>query len=570
MTPRLKAPLVFLLSLAVGALLLQALQPNREDPKLDPGAQASRDPQPGHVYTGVAEEPDSLNPFTTTSAVARRYVLAFTHDTLLDVDPISGASRNALAERAEVHADGMGMDVTIRDGVTFSDGAQLSIDDVLWTFECARGEGVVLGSLASGMAQCSGAERIEGAPRSLRIRFATPHFAAMRTVGESWVVTQKAWMQRAIADAAARDGTPIPTPRDPSFGAMLARVTHSPGPGTGPYRLLDDASGRPGWRRGVDLTVVQNETSWRRGDPSLWSFAAIRVRFLSDAALRFAALKKRELDWCTGADLAAQLRADAGLANDYQRLVYDMPTLGAYVVQWNVRKEPLKDARVRRALGMLFDRRGIADTIFGGAASPAAAFLKPQSDGMPDGLAPLPFDIDAARALLVDANVAHADAPMPLQLLVPVEAPWFRRMGELMASAGQKAGVAVELIALPFAELVRRRDSGLFDGAMLLVSMPAFGDPYELFHSGGARNAGGFADAEVDAFLATQRTERDPKARASLLQRAHLRLAELQPCALIVHPLAEVLVDARLLGAAPGPLGLWPERMSMPPAFWRR
>ena len=351
---------------------------------------------------------------------------------------------------------------------------------------------------------------------------------------------------------------------------MLARVAHSPGPGTGPYQLLDDASGRPGWRRGVDLTVVHNAASWRRSHPSLWRFAAIRVRFLGDAALRFAALKKRELDWCTGADLAAQLRADAALANDYHRLVYDMPTLGAYVVQWNVRKGPLQDARVRRALGMLFDRRGIADTIFGGAARPAAAFLKPQSDGMPDGLAPLPFDPDAARALLLDANASHADAPMPLQLLVPVEAPWFRRMGELFASAGQKAGVAVELTALPFAELVRRRDSGQFDGAMLLVSMPAFGDPYELFHSGGARNAGGFADAEVDALLAAQRTERDPKARASLLQRAHLRLAEQQPCALIVHPLAEVLVDKRLLGAEPGPLGLWPELMSMPAEFCRR
>ncbi|MEY4829647.1 MAG: hypothetical protein RLZZ562_1443, partial [Planctomycetota bacterium] len=85
MTPRLKAPIVFLLSLCVGALLLQALQPNRDVAKVDPSAQDSEKAPQGHVYTGVAEEPDSLNPFTTTSAVARRYVLAFTHDTLLDV-----------------------------------------------------------------------------------------------------------------------------------------------------------------------------------------------------------------------------------------------------------------------------------------------------------------------------------------------------------------------------------------------------------------------------------------------------------------------------------------------------
>ena len=62
-------------SVTVGGLLLRRQQRNRVDPKLAPSERASRDPQPGHVYTGVAEEPDSLNPFTTTSAVARRYVL---------------------------------------------------------------------------------------------------------------------------------------------------------------------------------------------------------------------------------------------------------------------------------------------------------------------------------------------------------------------------------------------------------------------------------------------------------------------------------------------------------------
>lgn len=572
MNPRLKALLVFSLSVAVGALLLQALQPRRSDDAV--GAQQSSTdasaPQRGHVYTGVAEEPDSLNPFMTTSAVARRYVLAFTHDTLLDADPTTFATRPALAESFEVAADGMSMVVRIRDGVTFSDGAPLTIDDVLWTWECAKGHGVVLGSLADGMRRVKSATRMDGDARSLRVEFDQPHFAAARTVGESWVVGQKAWMQRAIADAAARDGNKVPSPQDEQFGAMLARVTQSPGPGTGPYRLLGADADVPGWRRGVDLTIVRNESSWRRAAPGAWNFEAIRLRFLLDPAARHAALVRRELDWFSGPDLAATLRADEGLAKAYTRLVYDTPSLGAYVVQWNVRNGALADARVRRALAMLFDRDGVAGRIFGDTAKPAAAFCKPGSVDMPEGLAPPPFDVASARSQLRDAGFDGVATRMSLRLLVPVEAPWFRRMGELFASACAEAGVDVQLDALAFRELVQRRDAGDFDGAMLLVSMPSFGDIYELFHSKGARNAGGFADAEVDALLEQQRQQRDPAARSATLRRVHLRLAELQPCALLVHPLAEVLVDARLQGVKPGPLGLWPEQMWMPAGGQRR
>lgn len=575
MNPRLKAPLVFALSLVVGAFLLQSLQPDRTQTNVVGDAQAitppsSTEPQRGHVYTGVAEEPSDLNPFTTTSAVARRYVLAFTHDTLLDADPQTFATRPALAESFEVAADGMSMTVRIRDGVTFSDGAPLTIEDVLWTHEVARADGVVLGSLCDGMRRVASVARTGGDPRALRIGFDAPHFAAARTVGESWVVVQKAWMQKALADLAARDGAPEPKPDQKGFGAWLARLTQTPGPGTGPYQVLPADGERPSWRRGIDLTVYENLTSWRRRERGVWNFEGIRVRFLLDPAARFAALKKGELDWHTGPDLQALLENDAALRSQCVRLVYDTPSLGAYVVQWNVRSGPLADARVRRALGMRFDRTGIASKLFAGAARASAAFCKPDSGDAPDDLAPLPFDAAASRALLRDAGFDGATTRLSLRLLVPVEAPWFRRMGELFASACADVGVDVQLDALAFRELVQRRDAGDFDGAMLLLSMPALGDVYEIFHSKGARNAGGFADAELDALLEQQRTELDASARRALLRRVHARLAELQPCALVVHPLAEVLVDARLQGVVPGPLGLWPERMWMPLAAQRR
>jgi FkbM family methyltransferase len=54
-----------------------------------------------HVYTGCAESPDDVNPLTAASAVARRLVLARTHDGLLAADPATGDLVPAAAERFE-------------------------------------------------------------------------------------------------------------------------------------------------------------------------------------------------------------------------------------------------------------------------------------------------------------------------------------------------------------------------------------------------------------------------------------------------------------------------------------
>ncbi|MEQ1633176.1 MAG: ABC transporter substrate-binding protein [Planctomycetota bacterium] len=575
-------PLVAFVVVVVGCIALwnrraERLQP--VDPVGDSARTANGERAPvsssvipqGHVYTGVAEEPNDLNPFTTSSGVARRFVMGFTHDTLLDLDPVTGALRGALATAYDVDADGLAMTVTIRTGVTFSDGSPLTVDDVMFTHDIAKARGVVLGSLADGIRLCKSAARVEGRSDQVRIEFVAPHFAAARAVGESWIVVSKRWWIERLRELATRQRQSLPNFDDPAFGALLAQLTQSPGPGTGPYSFSEATSERPSWRRGIDLTVRRNDTSWRRGTEGHWNLDGIRVRFLAEPAARYAALKKRELDWYSAPELLLQLERDPDLAADYRRLVYDMPSLGAYLVQWNVNRPELQDPRVRTALGMLFDRQGISDRLFAGVARPAAAFAKPDQPGYPKDLAPLPYDPQGARALLRSTGFdPEQQKPLRVRLMVPSEAPWFRRIGELCADAAMQAGVELDLSVLPFKELMERRDGGDWDGALILVSMPTFGDPFELFHSSGGRNAGAYKNEEVDQLLSSQRLERDPVRRAELLERCHRLLANDQPCALLVHPLVEVLIDRRLEGVEVGPLGLWPERMWMPTEYQRR
>lgn len=528
-------------------------------------------PLRGHVYTGVAEEPDDLGPFTTKSSVARRYLLPLVVETLADLDPDTAALRPALAESWEVAADGSSMRVRLRRGIAFHDGSPVTRDDALFAFELSRAKGVVLGSMVEGLSLCRSVEPDPDDAYAFRVHFAERHFAAPKTVLESWVVVPRAhWLARLSAQA-EREGAPYRGLDDERTGELLTRLSQSPGPGTGPYRFFDGDAEAPSWRKGVDVTLFRHDASWRCRVPGEWNFAAVRLRFLADPATRFAALKRGELDWYSAPELQKLLDGDADLAGRYVRLVYDTPSLGAFVVQWNAKQPQLRDARVRTALARLFDREAIATKLFGGLATPAACFGKPGRPGTPADLAVPTFDPAVARAELKAAGFdPDQGTPLRLRLLVPVEAPWYRRIGELFVAAAATAGVEVDLRVLVFQELMNRREAGDWDAVMVLQSMPGDGDLYELFHQGALRNVGGYANASVDRLLEGIRVEPDAVRRYEALADAHRLMASDPPLAVLVHPRVEVLVDRRLQNAQPTAIGLWPGRMWMPKAAQRQ
>ncbi|MGE3173022.1 MAG: ABC transporter substrate-binding protein [Planctomycetota bacterium] len=575
--PVLLGVLVLATGVGLGYQVLQGVGGGGTGAPSDPtavgdGPPAAPDVVPqGHLYCGVTEEPGDFNPFTTRSAVVRRYVCGFTHETLLDTDPRTGELRGALAREWQVDPDGMGMVVTLRDGVRFADGAPMTVEDVLFTFEVARSEGVSLGTLAEGMHLVASAEVVAGEPARLHLRFADRHFDAVGTVGRSWVVVQRRWFLQAIRDQAQRTAVAAPSPRDPGFGALLAQVTRSPGPGTGPYRFADETEPQPSWRPARDLTLFRNGLHWRRAaEPGCWNFGGVRLLFVADQAARFAALHQRAIDWYGGSDLDALLADDARLQEHYRHVVYDLPQPGIYLVQWNTRRAGLRDPAVRRALGMLFDRQAICDRVFGGNARPVAAFADPRTDAYPQDLQPLPFDPGAARRLLRDAGFGVEDGPrLSLELLVPVELPVFRQIAELAADAARTIGVDLRVQVLPYRTVMDRRSMKDEWDATLMLYWLSTPDPHDVFHSEGARNPTGWHDERANDLLDQQRAELDPERRARLLREFHHLAFEAQPVSTLVLPRAELLLDRHLQNAEVGPLGLWPERFWMPPRFQR-
>ena len=512
----------------------------------------------GGIYTGIAEEPGNVNPFTCAGNVARRYVLGFTHDCLLDSDPTTGELRGALASAFETAADGSSCVFTLRDGVQFADGSPLTMRDVLFGWELAVAGHLSFGFAGDAFARVASVTQLDD--RRFRVVFRQRHFAAVQAVGESWLVGQRQFFVDRVAAKARIAGTEPPEVASPRFAELLAQIERECGPGTGPYVLTNPPEGPSMWRMRKDLTLVRNERSWRRAnEPGTWNFAGSRLLFRDPSAV-LGVLKNREVDWFSSPDVGALVRDDASLLTDYRELAYDYRTLGVFLIKWNCRRTPLDLPEVRRALAKLFDMTAIQKS-FGSNCTTAKAFAKPDSADYPGEVETPAFDPSQARRELREAGFdPERGNPLRLSILAPLGLPAMRATLELFVDAAKQAGVEVRFRMPEWGTYLDEKVGGEWDGLFVQQSFRPWADPYEFVHSGGMDNDGGWSHPGADRLAEDIRTEPDRQRRVELLRELHLLVHREQPVAFLVHPRVTMLLGVDVKGAVPGPLGLTLER----------
>jgi len=92
------------------------------------------------------------------------------------------------------------------------------------------------------------------------------------------------------------------------------------------------------------------------------------------------------------------------------------PSLGTYCLNFNVRKPPFDDRRVRQAFTLALDRESWARAVHGNHVFPAmGGFILPGMPGHSPGIA-LHYDPEAARALLAEAGYPNGEGLHSLEL----------------------------------------------------------------------------------------------------------------------------------------------------------
>lgn len=144
---------------------------------------------------------------------------------------------------------------------------------------------------------------------------------------------------------------------------------------------------------------------------------------------------------------------------------YGLTRGGAAVLSINfveLADSPFKDRRVRQAVNYALDRDTLTQTILDGVAKPANQPGPPVCLGYNPDLPPIPFDPQAARALLAEAGY-----PDGFKFVVQATLGSSASASEVLQVIARdlsKVGVEMEIRGLTVAELIRNVSEGAWEG----------------------------------------------------------------------------------------------------------
>jgi peptide/nickel transport system substrate-binding protein len=426
-----------------------------------------------------------------------------------------------LARSWTISKDGKTLTFQLRDDVTWHDGVAFTAADVALTYEAIR---------------------TAGAATSWGAYFAP--VASLSTPDEHTVVVEYV---APFAPALASWTVGILPRHRYADEADLARAPANLEPvGTGPFRYSR-------WELGRRLLLEANPAWWQKG-PHLDSLELVFGIPEGDA---LEALREGRIDWTRVGDIEAWLSVaqDAGFLERFHASEVAEPRIR--LIGWNTRRPPLRDARVRKALTYALDRSRVMSDVLFGQAQAISAPLFPTMFGYDPSVAPLPFDLEAARSLLDEAAPVKAGKRFALELIVvdSMRGQATEGMVAIFAHDLAELGIELKLTVLhprDYYDRIGRRDyDAVYFGWLPDIPDP---DPAALLHSTQAEagaNYAAFEHPEVDRLVEEARTTVDRAARKKLYEQLQRLLIDEMPYTPLFAPLGHYAWSRRLNGVTP-------------------
>ncbi|WP_448192620.1 ABC transporter substrate-binding protein [Azospirillum sp. sgz301742] len=490
---------------------------------------------------GLKQEPSALDPhfhhnFPNNSSLSHVFEHLVEQDARLGLQPGLAVSWTAL--------DATTWEFKLRPDAKWHDGTPFTADDVVFTFE-----------------------RVPNVPNS---------------PGPFTVYTKRVIKVEAVDPLTVRMVTDGPNPLLPYDLALVFVVSRQAGTGaatadynsgkamvgTGPYRFVE-------YKPGERLVLARNP-GWH-GAPPAWD--GVTERYIPKDSARAAALLAGDVDVVDNvptADLAT-LRADrkvtltSGPGARVMHIQLDSARDASPFVTAKdgsaLAKNPLKDARVRRALSLAINRAAIVDRLMEGEAIAAGQLFALPEDGK--GVPAAKQDLDAAKALLAEAGwkdgfklTLHATNDR-----YPNDAKVAQAVGQMLT----RIGLTVEVEALPgniyFSRGAKQEFSmmmGQFGTYEASQGLRATAHSYDGARGYGTANRTRYVNAELDRLIDSALVAFDPASRAKLIQEAEELLARDAGVIPLYFPkftlaarkgiAAEVYADGRVLATAMKPV----------------
>ncbi len=384
---------------------------------------------------------ETADPITCTDGT-QQTLGALLYEGLFALDP-QFALQPMLAESYRYDPASYTYTISLRDGVTFSDGSALDAWDVIYSLRRAC-------SSPRYAQRLQDVVYISGSGRTVYIE--------LRANNASFV---------------SRLDVPI---------VKYGTENNTYPIGTGPYYYGTDAQGiglfrYPGW--------------WQQKDVPLERIGLVRCKDSDTVAYAFYA-REVQLLMC---DLTATSTTNVYGSGDYT----DAPTGIMQYIGMNTTRAPLNDAAVRRALHRGIDRSSCVSAFLLGHGDTAQFPLSPASALYPTELE-ITYSPDHFDTAISDAGYSTGNT-IQLTMIVNAENSFKVNAARKIASDLSRHDLRISVQVLPWAQYLTALQSGDFDLYFGECRLTADWDLRSLLASGGSLNYGRYTNTETDALL---------------------------------------------------------------------
>lgn len=314
---------------------------------------------------------------------------------------------------------------------------------------------------------------------------------------------------------------------------------------TGPFEIVSFDAGQ-----GIKTRAFAGY--W--GDPA--KIGESEARFIPDSGTRgtMARSGEAQIVRLVPPYLAGQMKSEGSLK------VYEVPAPRVVELLLNNGRPPFNDERVRQAVKLAIDTAAISAAVYEGLAPPAGAAFRQGEPWSAPNAPPVTQDVARAKALLVEAGIAEGS--LELELLVYTGKTELADIAEIVQAMLGDIGIKVNVRLAEYAAIEPDMLAGNFDMAFLsrgyLTDVPEpVGYLSADYGCEGSYNISHFCDPEVDAKLAAVSSEPDPKARFA----GYAELAQyIYDKAVTVYIVNETLFDvttANIQGYQPHPMNYY-------------
>ena len=460
-------------------------------------AAAGQTPADDGVYRRpIANDPSTLDP-ALIGDIYGRAVSQQIFDGLVSFDQTL-AITPSLAQFWRASRDGLTWTFSLRKGVHFHHGREVTADDVVYSLTRVLDPRLKSGAAdfftnirgapdfrRGDVSRVAGLAALDRYTVQVSLAEASLPFVSVLAVGQAKIVPR---------DLVERDPA--------AFGVKPV--------GSGPFRFER-------WERGREIVLTANP-EYFDGPPRL-------------SRLVYRIFPGGELDHMYQEFLKGELEDTQPPTRDYRRAVTGgrhvyvrRPMFSVRFYGFNTRIKPLDDRRVRQAILAAIDREAIIEEIHLGRHTAARGVVPPGTLGFNPALAAPGYDPRRARASLTEAGYPGGRGLPKIEIWSSVTNDAIQREHELIRRSLAAVGIQAEFKYLT--------DWPAFSRALTEGRLPVFlyawfadvPDPdnflTKLFHSKSPRNYARYHNPVVDELLATARTTPDPQRRVELYRRA--------------------------------------------------